>query len=194
MVSSTLRQELLDLLSHPSIVGPDGVPPGASECDIQTFEQLHGLRLPPTLRDWFSVVNGAFCGTQGFLGLNDYRVDSEYFLGRSWLPVADDGCGDYYLIDLTGPDQGDYPVFFWDHETGQEIESGALIKGYAVASNLWIFSLMFLKHEFARAGASQDVGERWHWPFDRHRTLQHDPNLARVKSAPLPWKADGTPV
>ena len=82
MVSSTLRQELLDLLSHPSIVGPDGVPPGASECDIQTFEQLHGLRLPPTLRDWFSVVNGAFCGTQGFLGLNDYRVDSEYFLGR----------------------------------------------------------------------------------------------------------------
>ena len=35
MVSSTLRQELLDLLSHPSIVGPDGVPPGASECDIQ---------------------------------------------------------------------------------------------------------------------------------------------------------------
>ena len=194
MLSSNPRQELLDLLSHPSIVGPDGVPPGASELEVQAFERLYGLRLPPTVRDWFSVVNGAFCGTQGFLGLDDYRVDSKYFLAKSWLPVADDGCGDYYLIDLTGPDQGDYPVFFWDHETGQEIESGALIKGYAVASNLWIFSLMFLKHEFARAGASQDVGERWHWPFDRHRTLQHDPNLARVKSAPLPWKADGTPV
>jgi hypothetical protein len=63
-----------------------------------------------------------------------------------------------------------------------------------VASNVWIFSLMFLKHELARASASQDVGERWHWPFDRYRTLQHDPNLARVKSAPLPWKADGTPA
>jgi cell wall assembly regulator SMI1 len=112
MISSNLRQELLALLSHPSIVGPDGVPPGASEFDIQTFERLHGLRLPPTLRPWFSVVNGALCGTQGFLGLNDYRVDSKYFRDGSWLPVADDGCRDYYLIDLTGPDQGDYPVFF----------------------------------------------------------------------------------
>jgi SMI1 / KNR4 family (SUKH-1) len=135
-------------------------------------------------------VNGAFCGTQGFLGLNDYRVDSKYFLGRSWLPVADDGCGDYYVIDLTGPDQGDYPVFFWDHETGQDIESGALIKGYAVASNVWIFSLLFLKHELTRVGTSQDKSERWSWHFDRDRTLQHDPNLARVRSAPLPWKAD----
>src|SRR5215510_11805810 len=76
MVSSNLRQELLDMLSHPSIVGPAGAPPGACEVDIQTFERLHELRLPPTLRDWFSVVNGAFCGTPGFLALNDYRVDN----------------------------------------------------------------------------------------------------------------------
>ena len=91
MLSSNARQELMDLLSDPSIVGPDGVPPGASEFDIQTFESesLHRLRLPPTLRDWFSVVNGAFCGTQGFLGLNGNRVDRKYFLARSWLPVAD---------------------------------------------------------------------------------------------------------
>ena len=54
MVSSNLKQELLDLLSHPSIVGPDGVPAGASEFDIQTFERLHELRLPSTLCDWFS--------------------------------------------------------------------------------------------------------------------------------------------
>ena len=39
MVSSNLCQELLGLLSHPSIVGPDGVPPGTSEFDIQTFER-----------------------------------------------------------------------------------------------------------------------------------------------------------
>ena len=44
-------------------------PPGASEFDVQTFEHLYGLRLPPNVRDGFSVVNGAFCGTQGFLDL-----------------------------------------------------------------------------------------------------------------------------
>jgi hypothetical protein len=190
MHGSSSQRELIDLLSHPAIVGPDGVPPGASESDIQAFERVYGLRLPPTLCDWFSVVNGAFCGTQSFLGLNDYRVDSKHFLGRSWLPVAADGCGDYYSIDLSAPDQGDYPVFFWDHET--DYDSGLPMKGYAVASNVWIFSLLFLKQELARA--SHDKGERWHWPFDRGRTLQHDPNLARVISAPLPWKADGTPV
>jgi len=74
MLSSNFRQELLVLLSRPSIVGPDGVPPGASELEVQTFERLHGLRLPPTVRDWFSVVNGAFCGTQWFVGhsMNSY--------------------------------------------------------------------------------------------------------------------------
>jgi len=191
MLSSNPRQELLDLLAHPSIVGPDGVPPGASELEIQTFERLHGLRLPPTVRDWFSVVNGALCGTQWFVGL-DYRpaVDHYHeFLAKSWLPVAEDGCGDCYLIDLTGPDQGDYPVFFWDHERDRDAEGRGLIKGYAVASNVWIFSLLLLKHELER-----DRAEDWNWPFDRDRTLQDDPNLAGVRSAPLPWKADGTPL
>jgi hypothetical protein len=152
MVSLNFQEELLELLSHPSIVSPGGVPPGTSEIDIQTFERLHGLQLPPTLREWFSLVNGAFCGTQSFLGLNDYRVGSKNFRARSWLPVADDGCGDYFLIDLARPDQGDYPVFFWDHETDRDVGNGALIKGYAVASNVWIFSLLFLKHELARVG------------------------------------------
>src|SRR5262245_41964502 len=144
MLSSNLRQELLDLLSHPSIVGPDGVPPGASELEVQTFERLYGLRLPPTVRDWF----GSEWRVLWNAGLSRARRLScglQYFLAKSWLPVAADGCGDYYLIDLTGPDQGDYPVFFWDHETDWDAESGGLIKGYAVASNVWIFSLLFLK-------------------------------------------------
>ena len=190
MLSSNFRQELLDLLSHPSIVGPEGVPPGVSELEMQTFERLHGLRLPPTVRNWFSVVNGALCGTQGFVGLNYRHVDDYYeFLAKSWLPVAEDGCGSRYLIDLTGPDQGDYPVFFWDHEYSWDAEGRGVIKGYAVASNVWIFSLLLLKHEL-----EWDEAERLSWPFDRDRALQHDPNLAGVRSAPLPWKADGTPL
>jgi len=195
---SNLRQEVKDLLSHPMLVGPNGVPAGASKQDLRAVEQLYGVRMPPVLQEWFSVVNGAFCATQGFLALGDYRVDYKDFITKLWLPVADDGCGDYYLVDLTSPDQGDYPVFFWDHESGYDLETAGLTKGYAVASNVWIFSLLFLRqalrHELAaRGGGAAEREASWHWPFDRDRTLQHDPALACVTSAPLPWKANGGP-
>ena len=48
--------------------------------------------------------------------------------------------------------------------------------------------LLLLKHELERDEAHLS------WPFDRDRALQDDPNLAGVRSAPLPWKADGTPL
>jgi hypothetical protein len=130
-------------------------------------------------------VNGAFCGAQQFVALNNCLIDHGDFVARLWLPVATNGCGDYYLVDLTGPDQGDYPVFFWDHEVDQDLKTNNLIKGYAVASNVWIFSLLLLRNELRDDLAAPE--ERWHWPFDRDRTLQRDPDLARVTSAPLPW-------
>jgi hypothetical protein len=54
-MSSALRQEVKDLLAHPLLVGPDGVPPGATEQDTQAIEQRYGVPLPPTLRDWFAL-------------------------------------------------------------------------------------------------------------------------------------------
>jgi hypothetical protein len=190
-MQQNLQQQVQDLLSHPLLVGPDGVPPGASELDVQAVEQIYGVRLPATLRDWFSAVNGAFCGTQQFVPLNDHSADYSDFIASLWLPVAADGCGNYYLVDLTGPDQGTYPVFFWDHETGYDSAADEITKGYAVASNIWIFSLLLLRKELRRLDAgrrnSGNHGDAWHWPFDRDRTLQHDPDLARVTSAPLPW-------
>lgn len=122
----------------------------------------------------------------------DYRRLYKDYLARSWLPVAADGCGDYYLVDLTGTDDGHHAVFFWDHETDWDAETGNPSKGYAVASNVWVFSLLFLRHELARHDGSHARGEYWHCPFDPDRTLRHDPNLADVTSAPLPWKPGNT--
>jgi hypothetical protein len=179
----------MELLSHPLLVGPNGVPPGATASDVRAVERRYGACLPSTLIDWFSVVNGAFCGTQQFVALNDYALGDRDFVGRLWLPVAADGCGNSYLVDLTRPDPCDYPVFFWDHETDYDPRTGASVKGYAVASNVWIFSRLLLRKELAACGATGSEQEPWRWPFDRDQTLREDPDLARVTSAPLPWRA-----
>jgi SMI1 / KNR4 family (SUKH-1) len=64
------------------------------------------------------------------------RIVRGSLITKRWLPVAEDGCGDYYLVDLTSPDQGDYPVFFWDHESGYDLETAGMTKGYGCLQRL----------------------------------------------------------
>lgn len=91
------------------------------------------------------------------------------FVERSWLPIADDGCGNYWVL------HGDGGVAFVDCSS----DSTAL--AYAVASGLGEFLVPFLIPNLRTEG----------WPFDERTALAWDAELART-DIPLPWTADFT--
>ncbi len=184
--------QIINLLAREELIAPWGLPAGPLDTDLQEFEANYGMRIGGDLVDWFSLVNGAGCGGQYFLGLPRAGKKPRYcsleerllpeWIDRKWLPIAADGCGNHYLVDLTVATPERTVVFF------NETIIDACEKQYAVASNIWIFSELFALYEI---NFDPHVDQ---WPFDRDLTLKRDPAMAKVRSAPLPWQLDGSPI
>jgi hypothetical protein len=71
-----------------------------------------GVALPDDLVAWLHVCKGEMIGPGGVFGARPdcESVDMAAVLAlypawraRGWLPVAGDGCGDYYVLVTTGP-------------------------------------------------------------------------------------------
>ena len=90
------------------------------------------------------------------------------------MPIAGDGCGNYFVLALNSADLPLRPVYFIDHE----VDFG--VPGYAVASGLW---------HFLRGVLRKERGD-FYWPFKAKQALALDPDLKRIRGAPLPWKAN----
>ncbi|TWT45027.1 hypothetical protein RAS1_14480 [Phycisphaerae bacterium RAS1] len=87
------------------------------------------------------------------------------------MPVSSNGCGSYYGVP-TQNDFGDgYPVLFFDHEIDFDHPQ------YVVSSAIEMFVQFMLEKE---------LGETL-WPFDKAYVLEIDPQIVRVRGAPLPW-------
>lgn len=154
------------------------LPPGATDAQIDAFTALHVVAIPPEVRDWLRFTNGPRIGPGGVFGLKDFEEVYGFmpeFKERLWLPLGTDGCGDYYVLALDPEDGPLRPVYFID-----PYASGYGAPTYAVASGFWQFLRFLFRHE---------LGERG-WPFDAAFVLASDPELAGVRSAPLPWEAD----
>jgi hypothetical protein len=167
------------------VPGPPGepLPPGVTDADIESFAQRTGLLVPPELQEWLRFTNGPCIGPGGVYGIRPLRehLDMERaleflpeFRANRWLPLATDGCGDYYVLALGRQKHSPRPVFFVDPYQ----EGGYGVPTYAVASELW----PFLRFLFRR-----ELGERG-WPFDPAVVLAADSALAGVTGAPLPWQ------
>ncbi len=138
--------------------------------------------VPCELREWLEFTNGPRIGPGGVFGIRPYDewYDIEYYytpalypewLTKGWIPIASDGCGDYYVI-ATHPDWGPgSPVLFLDK--AKEL----LAPEYLVASDLWHFLRFYL---------AKELGERG-WPFTRDMVLSVDPGLAGRPTSILPW-------
>ena len=177
----TIKEDVLSLL--PSLERPPGeaLPDGASEEQIARAESVVGILFPPKLREWLSVCNGACVGPGGIVGLQQRRtiqdlssILSLYPVWQSsgWIPVAGDGCGNYYVVDTSGRFGQGEPVLFVDVHDDMEAPA------YIVASDVWHF-LRFLFRE--------ELGDD-RWPFSKRHVLVSDPEIERF-SATLPWDA-----
>jgi hypothetical protein len=187
-VAMIIQDDVTALLAQVSLPPEHRLLRGASDAAIATFEQECGFALPPEQRGWLRLCNGALAGPGGLLGINPdppwldigvlYRLIPQW-LDNRWIPVADDGCGNYYVLDAGGPTSESHPVYFIDHERGYDAPA------YRVASGLWQFLWFLLTSELERGS-----GIRPKWPFDHHYVLEHDPEIGAAPCAvPLPWDA-----
>ncbi len=160
---------------------------GATRQEIEEFELIHSLILPPELKAWFFKANGADVNPGGLNGLfsNEPAGSLDWYFRKfpawkknGWYPLGTDGCGDLYILNasITIESTRTHPVCFMDQSN-----FGTL--SYAVASGCWIFLEMLLENEVLHAD-----GKAAYWPFDRDVVLAKDPDLANCKGIPLPWE------
>jgi hypothetical protein len=181
----TLHEEVIQLAAQVPAPPGEPLPPGLLDADIDAFRIRTGLSIPPELREWLRFTNGPCIGPGGIFGVKPLRTDQdmegvyEYlpeFKRNQWLPIATDGCGDYYVLALASEPEPLRPVYFIDpYQVG-----GYSRPTYVVASELWLFFRFLFRKELGQRG----------WPFDSQSVLLSDPGLAQVRGAPLPWEAD----
>jgi hypothetical protein len=156
----------------------EDLPLGANEEAIRAFESRTGLSVPISLREWLQFTNGPGIGPGGLLGIGPNRseLDIEGVLQsyptwreKGWIPIAGDGCGNYYLVSTS---QGG-GVYFIDASIDPERLD------YVVASDVWRFLWFLLNRELGKKD----------WPFSREYVLLHDPEVERCLQAPLAWDA-----
>lgn len=189
---STLRTEIetvRDLLGK--VPGPPGevLPGGVSDADLSAFSERTGVQIPPPLAAWLKLSNGPCVGPGGLFGIRPARTghDIEQIFDfiplwkeRAWIPVAGDGCGNYYVLASAQEFGPGWPVLFIETTMSSEVPA------YIVASGLWKFLVFLLEDEFLRVKGISDTP----WPFDRAEVTRRDPEIESFKGVSMPWDAD----
>lgn len=155
-------------------------PEGASDEQIESAEARNGTRFPSKFRDFLGYLNGPRIGPGGILGvsregpeLDVCQLLDSYPAWKSlgWIPVAGDGCGNYYVLATRG--SAEPPVGFVDTTASpNEI-------AYVVASDFWHFLDFLLRKDLRLTG----------WPFAIDDVIDSDPSIIGCKIAPLPWES-----
>ena len=189
---STLRSEIqavTELLENVPQPPEESLPGGIGDADIEAFAERTGITVPPSLAVWLKTSNGPCVGPGGLFGIRPARenLDIEFRLDlypqwkeQAWIPVAGDGCGNYYVL-VTAQEFGrGWPVLFID--TMESPDKPA----YIVASDLWRFLIFLLDQELLREKGFSDTP----WPFDREEVTRRDPEIEGFKGVSMPWDAD----
>lgn len=175
-------EKIRSLLAKALLPPGTSLPAGAPVAALEDFETKSSVALPPSLRQWLGLCNGAPVGPGGLFGVDtaDREQDMGYYwriypswLARGWVPVAGDGCGNYYLVATRGEFGAGYPVFFVEATVDDDRPT------FVVASDVRPFVFEFLSRDQGLQG----------WPFDRGLVLSRDPGIASFHDLPLPWEA-----
>lgn len=174
-----MEEEIEELVQN--VPKPAGylMPKGATRREIKLFEKRTRFVIPVDVRRWLGRYNGTLLCSGGTYGINtgNDRLEIEDHLSfytnwgaRGWLPVASDGCGNHYVVDLGSSLRG-HPVYFV--ETVMDEDKAA----YVVGSNIWQFFRFLLMRAVGAGG----------WPFNKQFVLDLDPDLEMCETASLPW-------
>jgi hypothetical protein len=165
----------------PELEKPPGesIPAGIEQTVLDGVETRLGFILPRSFRTWLMTTNGPCVGPGGIVGVNTARdlqnLESIYDLypnwkAKRWVPVAGDGCGNYYVL-VHGEYDSD-PVVFVD------VTENADEPAFVVASSLWHFLNFLFRKDLGRS----------HWPFDKAEVVSTDSKILETQFV-LPWDA-----
>ncbi|GAA1421891.1 SMI1/KNR4 family protein [Catellatospora coxensis] len=160
---------------------PEGeVVQGADDAQVAAIAERYGQPLPSSYVEWLRVCNGSSAGPGGIFGarVQANRPDAldildfhPEWIDFGWIPVAGDGCGNYYVLDFSRRYIDRDAVFFVDSMDGEGLT-------YVAASCLPIFLESLLERE---------LGER-SWPFSAAYVKDKDPDIMLIRDAILlPW-------
>lgn len=147
---------------------------------ITEFEAKFDLYFPEEFVNLLLLCNGSFAGEGGIFGLHQEQrvLDIEYYfelfpywLSAKWIPVASDGCGNYFVCVANTQFEGKAPVVFIDSAIGYDQIA------YVVASNLFDFLIFYLESSLGETG----------WPFDLEFVVRADPDILNFRCLQLPW-------
>ncbi|MDT8306179.1 MAG: SMI1/KNR4 family protein [Anaerolineae bacterium] len=171
-------RELLGTLPHPPELG---VPPGITDGQIDGFVRRTGIPVPDQLREWLNIANGPYIGSRATLGIRtaDKYRDIEALLqiapawkSKAWIPIASDGCGNYYILPTQQEYGEGYPVVFV--EVIEKVDEAA----YIVASDIAHFLAFLMEDELKLSDK---------WPFEKAYVTNRDPEIVKFHNVALPW-------
>ena len=177
------QEEILAMVQQVKLPPGETLPPGIGSDEIDAFSRRTRLHVPPELTEWLKICNGPCFNPEGTYGIGVSRkildIESKLklkpeYLSLGWIPLAGDGCGDYYLVATKEEYGPGYPVFFIDHEIAYDQPR------YIVASSIAHFLRFYLEESL---GA-------YYWPFTKDKVLEKDPDICGFHGIRLPWDAD----
>lgn len=153
---------------------------GASDSEICTLEERLGFALPEALDAWLRVCRGVsfdflacLYGTDERDHLAIWQHMPEDWPNPHWIPIAGDGCGNYYCLLPPTSDAPRGAVGFVEGIGPESID-------YVVASGLYEFLYSYI----VAGDASTD------WIDDKELLAQRDPALFKITTWPFIWTAD----
>jgi hypothetical protein len=195
---SRMAKRAEELISDKVVNITDGVLPTITTDVLYGYYETDSIPLP--YLEWLSICNGisgrCINTLHGIEKINELLNLFPYWALKKWFPIADDGCGDYYVIVPTNINNKTYyPVVFLDHEHAQSVDVCDQIT-CVVSSDFELFLTFFLEEilftidiMFIKGYAEkfdEDVPSFW-WPFDRETVLEKDPDIV-LFNLPLPWE------
>ncbi|MGH3342120.1 MAG: SMI1/KNR4 family protein [Carbonactinosporaceae bacterium] len=155
--------------------------PGASPEQIAELQRALGFPMPGELATWLRLCNSSV-GLHGiFYGTGNQRPDLNiewhldrhpYWRDQRWIPVADDSCGNHYVIDCSQHLTATPAAYFIDHTEDEDSLA------YAVAATLPSLLRFLLEEDLEVPGYEG-------WPFDANYVLSKDPDLSTIKDPSL---------
>jgi hypothetical protein len=174
--------EISSLLNRADRAPGTRLPDGIGALEAERLRSLLGDEVPTDLLNWLQIANGPCVGAGGLFGFgtSKHHLDIAFLWGlfpewrqNGWIPVAGDGCGNYYLLVNNDKHRKSNPVIFVD--TFDESDSGA----YLVASSLCHFLRFYLETDI----------QKTKWPFGEAYVVGRDPAILNFHDFTLPWEA-----
>jgi hypothetical protein len=103
--------ERVGYLVRGAVAAPEETIRGATQTEISELERRLGRPIPEQLHDFLMICNGARIGPGGFFGQRPADPDIDLpaigalwpdWKQKGWLPVAGDGCGNYFVMTTDG--------------------------------------------------------------------------------------------